>query len=217
MRWLAIFPLVSALSIASQNPLGNTDECGLPTGADAPQCDEYGTIRPRVKPITSLLCNFTLSTTVENSTLQYGLTTFYKDKIGNTFIDSQFGAPATFYGLQDSGVNAYSPMIPEPELKIDTRDAEDAIYKLWLEISFSMNAVIVPVIRDPDIGFSWGKQSLYYDCDLYFDETFTPVLALELPYWISPRQKSFMTDVDAFVGGRDERKALQIQKKEIRW
>ena len=151
----AILPPLRSINCLSTPLHGyDTDECGLPTGADAPQCDERGFLEVEIEPITNLSCNFTLSTTIQNITLQYGLREFYKTESGTIFTSARFGAPATFFGLKDDMLSVYSPLVPRSESNIDTGDAVDTIYKLWLYAPNERNPInevtITPYYPDPD-------------------------------------------------------------------
>lgn len=72
--------------------LGDPDECGLPTGADAVQCTQYGQLIPdSIKTFTDLVCDFILSTTVNKVTLRYGVTQWIE---GRPRPITKFGAPS---------------------------------------------------------------------------------------------------------------------------
>lgn len=129
---------------------------------------------------------FTLSTTVQNVTLQYGLRKFYQTDSGTVVTSARFGASATFFGLDDNIINVYSPMVSQSNFKVNTGDAVDAIYKLWL-LAEDVDEATIPVFiffnrPGPDEPMAdWSEQSLYYDCYLNDKETWTPMLAIFLP------------------------------------
>lgn len=106
------------------------DESGLPTGAHAHQCNNREVIDPPIPEIRSLLCNFTLFTTYWNIILQYGVTVYDNSKSNGTVLESRFGAPATFFSLDDSFICAYSLTIPKSDN--EAGGVTDASYKLSL-------------------------------------------------------------------------------------